>query len=979
MLFYQCYSRLLQQTQKWSNNLLLAIGFIIGPICTLNGQNSLNGLPFIKNFSPQHYKAGIQNWDIAQDRRGIIYLANNYGLLEYDGHEWETYRTRNGGKMRSVALANDGKIYVGCQGDFGFFYPDVQGKLTYTSLADSLPSAVRNFDEAWSVFIDQDKVFFCTFGRIYIYTPTGFTLVESPYSLELSFYVNRQVYILEKNNGLARLNGEELQLVPHGEFFAKKSISSMQALSRERILISTFQDGIFLWENNQIKPWTTGLQQRFKESIVNCMLLLRNGNVAIGTQNNGLLLVSANGELLMELSNSKGLNNRTILSLYEDDLGNLWIGQNNGISYVELGSPFSHVNEQSGLPGTGYAALLTGNHLYLGTNNGLYLKNIGRPLQRPELVDGTRGQVYHIGVYDEDLLIGHHTGAYRIEGLTSTRISDEPGAWIFTKIPSRQHLMIGGVYNGLQLFRKDGNHWKHEKKIEGFAESSRVMEFERTGTLWITHGYKGAYKILLNEDSIQHAAYYASNKGFPSNNLINVFSIRNELIFTSEYGLYKYDAETDSFVIDNFYAKLLGPQVQIWMMREDSYGNIYFIGSDKVGVLKRNSVGEYVVESSSFNRIRSFLNDDLENLHVLSNNEVLFGSKEGFIHYDPKKEPSQDSRFQTLIRRVTIVNGRQDSVLYYGNEIKDENLRNSEISKLPFAQNSIRFRYAATTYEGSEIQYQYYLENFEKDWSDWINTSQKEYTNLREGRYVFHVRAQNINGQISNEATYTFFIQPPWYRSLLAIAAYITATVALLIVAFLTIDRKYKRAQQMMRLKQRKELIRKENEIEKISQQSQEEINRLQNEKLESELMHINKELGTSTFHLLNKNEFISGIKTNLSAIIKREKNADVQKELNKIVKEIEENISTDSDWEHFQIHFDRVHGDFSKRFKATHINLSPQEIKLSAYLRMNLSTKEIAQLLHISVRGVEISRYRLRKKLQLERSINLQEYILGF
>jgi DNA-binding CsgD family transcriptional regulator len=881
--------------------------------------------------------------------------------------------------MRSVALANDGKIYVGSQGDFGFFFPDDQGRLTYTSLADSLPSDVRNFDEAWSVFIDQDNVYFCTFGRIYIYTPTGFTLVESSYPLELSFYINRQVYVLEKNHGLARLKGQQLQLVPQGEFFAKKSISSMQALSKEKILISTFQDGVFLWENNRITPWTMALQQRFRESIVNCMLLLRNGNVAIGTQNNGLLLVGGNGELLMELSNGKGLQNRTILSLYEDDLGNLWIGQNNGISYVELGSPFSHVNEQSDLPGTGYAALLEGNKLYLGTNNGLYVKNINKPLLAPELVEGTRGQVYHIGKYDNDLLIGHHTGAYRIEGLQSKRISDEPGAWIFSTIPAEQNLMIGGLYNGLQLFRKEGAHWKFAKKLQGFSESSRVMEFDKSGDLWITHGYKGAFKVELNKDSLLKVDFYANKKGFPSNNLINVFSIRNELTFTSEYGLYKYEPLADTFVNDGFYAKLLGPNAQVWMMREDSFGNIYFIGSDKVGVLKRNSVGEYTLESNSFNRIRSFLNDDLENLHVLSNNEVLFGSKEGFIHYDPKKESLKDNRFQTLIRRVTIVNSGQDSVLYYGNDLKAVETAEKPMVKLSFAQNSIHFRYAATTYEGGEIQYQHYLENFEKDWSDWNSTSQKEYTNLREGRYVFHVRAQNINGQVSSESTYTFYIQPPWYRSLLAIAAYITATVALLIVAFLTIDRKYKRAQQMMRLKQKKELIKKENEIEKISQQSLEEINRLQNEKLESELMHINKELGTSTFHLLNKNEFISGIKTNLSAIIKREKNAEVQKELNKIVKEIEENISTDSDWEHFQIHFDRVHGDFSKRFKATHTNLSPQEIKLSAYLRMNLSTKEIAQLLHISVRGVEISRYRLRKKLQLDRSINLQEYILGF
>jgi DNA-binding CsgD family transcriptional regulator len=183
----------------------------------------------------------------------------------------------------------------------------------------------------------------------------------------------------------------------------------------------------------------------------------------------------------------------------------------------------------------------------------------------------------------------------------------------------------------------------------------------------------------------------------------------------------------------------------------------------------------------------------------------------------------------------------------------------------------------------------------------------------------------------------------------------------------------------MMALKQKKELNRKENELTKLTQQSQEEITRLQNEKLESELRHMNNELGTSTMHLLNKNEFITGVKNNLTHILKKSPNQEVKRELLQITKDIENNISADADWEQFQYHFDRVHGDFSTRFKVAFPSLSPQEIKLSAYLRMNLSSKEIAQLLNISIRGVEISRYRLRKKLHLERNTNLQEFILNF
>ena len=947
-------------------------------------QSGSSGLPFTRTFTPVDYRAGIQNWSIAQDKRGIIYLANNYGLLEYDGSEWETYRVSNGSKVRSLALDETGRIYVGSQGDFGYFFPDSQGKLTYTSLADSLAPEFRNFDETWSVFIDEQTIYFCTFTRIYRYAKGSFTIIEADNPLELSFYVNRQLYVLVKNVGLTTLSGKSLVLIPGGEHFAKSSVSSIIPISKDKLLISTFQDGVFEYTNNALQAWNPALQSIFRESIVNCMMLLRNGSLAIGTQNSGLFIMGRSGEVLMQLTNGKGLQNRTILSLYEDELGNLWVGQNNGIAYVELGSPFSHINEQSGLPGTGYAAYLQDNKLYLGTNNGLYVKDIRKYMEPGKLIEGTRGQVYHIGNYGGDLLIGHHTGAYRIEGDQAVNLSSEPGSWIYTSLLSTsQPLLIGGTYNGLQTFTKQQGKWTFKKKLNGFLESSRVMEFGKNHELWVTHGYKGVYKITLESDTIQRVDYYGVNKGFPSKNLINVFNIRNELIFTSEQGLYRYQEASDSFIKDPLFTKLLGESAQIWVMKEDAFGNIYFIGREHSGVLRRNTQGDYQLEANTFNRIQTFLNDDLENLHILSNNEVLFGSKEGFIHYAPDKDVRKAENFQVLLRRVNIVSEQNDSTVFYGNYTEQGRVTfqqtKNETLELPFAQNAIHFRFSATAYEGNEIHYQCYLENFEKDWSTWSLLSQKEYTNLKEGRYVFHVRARNAAGDVSAQTTYTFFIHPPWYRSIWAIAGYIVLIVSLLLTVFYFIDRKYQRAQKMMRLRQKKELIRKENEIEKIAQQSQEEINRLQNEKLQSELQHINKELGTSTFHLLNKNEFISGIKSNLSSIVKREQKAEVQKELLKIIKDIEANISADADWEQFQIHFDRVHGDFSKRFKESHPSLSPQEIKLSAYLRMNLSTKEMAQLLHISVRGVEISRYRLRKKLHLDRATNLQEYILGF
>ena len=947
-------------------------------------ETPISGLPFVRTFPTIEYQAGIQNWVLTEDKRGLLYVANNFGLLEFDGVQWQTYGVKNGTKVRSVAVSNKGRIYVGSQGDFGYFVPSSRGQMSYVSLADSLEVKYRNFDEAWSIYIDQETVYFCTFSRIYIYNGKSFTVAEASSNLDLSFLVNQRLIVHVWSKGLSVLRGNQLELIPGGEHFKEISVSSILPLNSGEYLVSTFERGIFVLNSSgAVVPWNEQQQSLFRTAQVNCFVRLKNGNYAAGTQNNGLLILNPTGSLIMQLTRGRGLENRTVLGLYEDDRHNLWVGQNNGIAHVELGSPFTFINEQSGLPGTGYAAFLDGEDFYLGTNTGLYSQNrkAGGDFR---LIDNTRGQIYHVGKYGSDILAGHHRGAFQI-GEAATSISAEPGSWTFLPLKGNPDKLIGGTYYGLQLYARINGHWKWIKTLSGFSESARVMAQDQDGNLWVTHGYKGAFKIRLSDrgDSIENVSFYGQDKGFPSHLLVNVFAVRNQLLFTSQRGVFIYDKSSDRFVHDKLFTNLFGENVQIWFIQEDAFGNIYFTGAQHMGVLRKNSIGEYALENGAFNKIRKYLNDDLINITILQNNDVLFGAKDGFIHYNPTRVTTLNINFKTLIRKV-MTTSPEDSVVFFGNYMRDGDLTDEqpkgEKLSLPYRHNALHFNFAASSYEGNaDRMYQYYLENYEDTWSEWTSSTQKEYTNLKEGNYVFHVRAKNMNGEISTPATYRFYVAPPWYRSVIAYIVYALSFSGLLFVGFNLLDRKYQREQKLLEEKQQQELEQKENELEKLSIQSQEEINRLQHEKLESDLRHMNNELATATMHLLNKNEFITGIKGHLTQIIKKNSNEETKRELLGITKDIENNISDDADWEHFQFHFDRVHGDFTTRFKSAFPGLTPQEIKLSAYLRMNLSTKEIAQLLNISVRGVEISRYRLRKKLHLDRNQNLQDFILNF
>lgn len=943
----------------------LVVAVILTCFLSTAYSQDFNGLPFVRNYSSVDYRAGIQNFSIGQAANGLLYFGNNYGLLEYDGEGWRLYGVPGGTKVRSVAVDLHGRVYVGSQGEFGYFEPKADGRLAYTSLAAQLPEAERDFDEVWSVYTEGDQIFFCTFSRIFEFRDGKVSAINPGMELDQSFLINGRLLVNRRQAGLSRLENRVLVPMADGGFFGSQRISSMLALPQDQFVVSTFQNGIYRVAGNQVTAWNEALQAFFKEAGINVMIQLSDGRFAAGTQNEGLLLLSESGEVLMKLNRGQGLENRTILSLFEDREKNLWAGQNNIISRIQIASPFSLIQEPAGIRGTGYAAWSKGKSLYLGTNTGLYVNDtISRSFH---LIPGTDGQVYQLNESDGKLLLSHHRGAALVENESATFISSTEGSWTFLRLS--EHQALEGTYTGLQLYEKKDGNWQLQGPVEGFRESARVMALSPDGTIWVTHGYKGAFRLKLSQDHrrVEKVDFYGDQKGFPTNRLINVFAVRNNLLFTSEFGVFTFDDSQDRFVPDPLFSRLLGPQVQLWMIREDHAGNLFFVGRDHIGMLKKNALGDYEVLQQPFLRIRKFLNDDLLNLSIIGSQQVAFTAKEGFIFYDGRKGGATQAPFDVLVREVRT----QDSLL-----------ESTEApAKLRYASNSIRFAFAATSYLGDagDVTYQYLLEGFDREWSGWSSVAYKEYTNLREKDYTFRVRARNMYGDISGEKVFRFSILPPWYRTTAAYLLYTVFGLSLIFTAYKILSRKHRSERRLMAIRQRRELNRSHSKLKELSQESESRISTLENEKLASEVSHMKTELATATMHLLNKNEVMASIRDQLSELATSTKPEQVRHELNHISKRIEDNLSRDEDWEQFRFRFDRVHGDFIRRMMEACPSLTPQEIKLCAYLRLNLSTKEIANLMNISVRGVEISRYRLRKKLNLQRTVNLQEHILHF
>jgi ligand-binding sensor domain-containing protein/DNA-binding CsgD family transcriptional regulator len=952
------------------------------------------GVPYIKNYSLKEYQASPQNWAVVQDHRGIMFFGNNYGVLEFDGNHWRRLGLPNRSIVHSLAVNQQGRVYVGGQDEFGYLQPDEAGLMAYVSLKPLISSNDTTFADVWNIFTKDDDVFFCTVSGVYHFDGDKVQVYKTPYDpTGFPFFVQGRLLVPVLGKGIYELKDERLVPIPGSEQISAYTIASILPYPGGRALILTEERGIFIYDGmNSFSPSNWPVEDFLIKNKVNTATALAEG-YAIGTILNGLVVIDMDGRPTQHLNSSKGLQNSTVRSIYQDHKENLWLALNYGIDYVEMNSPFKVFNGRLGLPGTGYASLVNHATLYLGTSDGLFYKPMADdenplnplPLRR---VENTEGQVYNLQQIGGKIILSHHNGPFEVVDNKAVRLAEHRGTWQFLPLQSRPGYYVCGTYHGLMLYKMVDGRLVFQHKLAGFEESSRIMEEDSDGNIWVAHGYIGLFKIKLAKDlsKVEQVRFYGEKNGLPSNLGINVYKINGKLVFTGLQGIYVYNKKTDRFEVYDELNKLFDSQVQVRKLVEDKEGNIWFSAGEEMGLIRKLSNGSYEVIRNVFNKLEGKLVGGFEHIAYYSNQNVLIGIDEGFVQYQPNflQKNSLQEKFYTLIRQVEVRKQASDSLIYGGSHVHNGLIENVQpahsIPTLPYALNSLKFTFGAILYDGIEdVQYRYYLEGFDEDWSPWGTTLQKEYTNLREGAYTFRVKARNVYNQESEEAAYQFTVSPPWYRSFWAYAFYVLLGLLVAYLIWKMMDRRVHLARLKLQQEQAKALRLQEAQHMEEVLKAEKEIIRLNNEKLESELNHKTQELTSSALHVMQNVEAVHKVKEQLQRLMDEVGEKDTRLQLRKILRAVEEEIKIENNWEQFEIHFNQVHQDFLKRLSQDYPELTHKDLKMCAYLRLNLSSKDIASLLKLSLRGVETSRYRIRKKMNLEQDENLTDVIMRY
>jgi ligand-binding sensor domain-containing protein/cbb3-type cytochrome oxidase subunit 3 len=937
--------------------------------------------PQIINYNNDEYKAGIQNWDVAQDKNGIMYFGNNEGLLTFNGRFWNLIRLPNFTSVRSVEIDSHNRIFVGGQDEAGYFFPDKQGILEYHSIVPLIPEKYRKFADIWHVAIIGDTVLLRSTNAIFIYKDGVVKVFQPEVSWKFACAVNGRFYAESRLKGLLVYDKGIWKSFCDDPVFRKSAVTAIMPYQGDTLMVSTLKSGLFLMFNGKLVPKHTDFDPTFLNDRIYSASKTSDGDYIIGTTSAGVIMINKSGALIQKYTYKDGLQNNNVRAFITDKHKNLWLALDDGIDYIAINSAVKNIFPDKNKQITSYAIRIFNHKLYIGTSNGLYVTPIDPFSKDVSLSKGifsevpnSKGQVWNLSELDDHLLMGHEDGFYVVNANAAKQIYSIPGTWLFEPVlkgrPSPT--IIAGTYLGLQKINYNGTDFSNGGPVAGHTESLRFITFDGQNSLWASHPYHGVYQIKLSADfkTIERYTLYTDKQGLPSHLYNYVFKIKGKIAVATTQGVYEYDAAKNRFKVFS----LVNPvfkNMNLQYLKEDSRGNIWFVSSKRVGVIDFSwKNGRLPYEVHYFPQLDGKVVGGFETIYYLDNENVFIGANKGAYHINYSKYLQNSVRPDVLIGDVKLT-GPKDSLIFGGYFLKDSETAKQQDPKnrvhIDYDYNSLHFEYASTLYDQrGNTEFSYQLAGFDKKWSPWTQKSEKDYTNLPAGQYSFNVKARNRAGNESELATYAFEILPAWYQTVWMYLFYILLLGVVIYLFFKWQKKKHIAAQARLSYLHQLEM-----------ESSEKQIVRLKYEKLEADVDYKNRELSTMTMHLVQRGKVLAKIKDVISLVIKNHDINDSSPSFRHLVRLIRDVEKSDEDWENFAMHFNTVNADFFTKLKDQFPELTPNELKLCAYLKMNLSTKEIAQLMNITIKAVEVGRYRLRKKLHILPETNLYDFLL--
>lgn len=919
----------------------------------------VRGAPEIIHYGLDDFHSDPMMMAMCQDSSGVKYFGNQDGALVFDGENWQRIALPNKSLVKALHYGSDHKVYLGGFNEFGTIERDGFGRYHYHSMVHLAPEDDLDLDFVYDIHEVQGHVIFRSVSKLIAITgQKAFTIPTGGFYT--SEVVNDRLYMANWSDGLKvfDLHTMNFELLISKESYEWNPIVSITAGNSAEMLSIFTRDGQVYSYHLESKDFSLArvLFDQKSTNQVTSVIRTKQGDYYVGTLSNQLIMLTASGETIPLDKTRISLQDESVNSLFESDNGNLWVLLDNGIDCINLSSPSSIVFNKASV----FDVNIHHVTMYIATNQGVWA-SVNPPGTEPfmhmdfEPIPGLEGQAWSLQTFGSQLLCGHEKGLFVIRGNDSQQIPGTDGVWKVIPIAEKPGQYLVCTYYNLQLLTVDSaGNFRIRNVVSGFSESSRDILQSEPGVFWVCHGFKGVFRIKVAPDyqrvvSVQHF----EKAGLPAPYNVNVFSCNGEAVFSTQAGIYTFNDSLNLFQPHPLLNKVLDPKKETRKLLDTKH-RTWYIHNDEVGFFNKDD--QFTLHSEPFLQTRGAFNKQMETILPLING-VLIGTKKGLFAFDLTPKTDSLTSYPVRISQLSFTKGDQRLLLPLENPLE-----------LQAAQTqNLRLEYAVPQMDMlNEVRYSYQLSKADQGWSDWEEKPWKEYTALTPGTYEFSVRAQSKLGESFLAASRTLIVRPPWHQTTLAFLIYSIMGLALIFLCVKGILRliEQQKRRTILEAEKQNKILRLELDRMQLAQ----EKNQFETAKssLEGDLILKTKELVNYATLLSRKQELMMELREELVRLEDTTKNEKTRRDLKALIRKIKSRLNNDDYIKVFEANFERVHHQFFSELRERYPDLNSKELRLCALVKMNLTNKEIAPIMNISIRGIETARYRLRKRLSI-------------
>lgn len=903
--------------------------FFFSILTTVHSQELL---PFVENFTKSEYSGDNQVWNVVQGNDNAMYFANHHYFLRYNGVKWEKYSLPNKTIIRSVFVDGD-KIYCGSYKEFGY-WKRIKGKMRYFSVSRDKNLFLGNADneEIWKIFRHKDKLYFQSFNEIYIYNGKTVEKLKFPELISYCYIVDATIYVATVKSGIYILDSKKFRKVKNWSQLENSIIHGMEKRNGQ-LYVFTKNNGIYTGNGSGLSPWNSRLNDLIKGEVIVTAKFLNDSILAIGTGLKGLYIINIKNNSFKNINRKNSLKNNAVLSLSLDKENDLWLGLDNGISHIEVNSPVNIFSDNSGILGSVYSLSSMQQGYLFVTNHGIFTYKD----KMLSAIPNSQGQVWDIYKHDNEFVIGHNDGTFVYNDNTLKWVNPVNGGWKFLR-SDFDNVYFQANYSGIALY-KDINDLSKWQILDSITKPVRNIAQNKKGELWAADNYRSLYRITYDTNfKVKHVENVSHSNNITSDFGVKIFNFRNEILFLINNTWYVYNSIAGKLEKDNTFNANFNNISDIIPVDEDRFlvlkdGLLYLIAQHD-----NNFKWKLLPEKYYQGRLI------MENTRVYKDgDQLLINLDDGFIAFDASRNKPQSQNINVEA--------------YYMNELIDDDtdIKYNQSVDINVVTQYLGYNRPDLLYSlnGSELLP--------------VKSGNIVLNNLSSGTQNLEIFINDGKSDVKVQE-YQFYVARPWYFSFWMILVYVFAISGSFFLYYRWNKLRY---MQKIRLKE-EELKHKKQLFElEIETENKSRLQEYEKHRLEMEVQNKASEVAGKSLSIAKHSEMIESIQEALNG----ESNEGQLK--TKIRQIIKTNTISKNEWQSFEKNLFKSHEEFVERLSKKYPSLTSKDIKLSIYLKMNLSSKEIAPLMSISFRGVELHRYRLRKKLDISPEESLSKFMI--